>query len=78
MKPFGWLFDIVGNLTKFKDYINTSEDMPHFTITAYGKTMDIIDFSLFAPYRLFVHSLVSLFVWFNFIKWIVNKIPRMM
>ena len=76
MKPFGWLFELLDNLTMFQSYYDTGEDIPKFTITAYGKTMDIIDFSIFAPYRTFVHSLVLLFAWFNFFKWGAHKLPR--
>lgn len=60
----------------FNDFDDDS-DYPSFTITYKGTTYNIIDFSLYAPYRATVHSIIIAISWTYFVLWMVKYLPRL-
>lgn len=55
---------------------NYGDSVPSFTITYYGKTLDIIDFSPYLEYRSWLHAIILGISWFVFIRKTFYKIPK--
>ena len=55
--------------------VNYGETPPTFSITCYGQTLNIIDFSLFMDYRIWLHGIILAISWFLFIRRLFNKLP---
>ena len=51
------------------------DSVPSFSITYYGKTVDIIDFSPYLEYRSWLHAIILGISWFIFIRKTFYKIP---
>ena len=60
---------LLGNV----DYGTTT---PSFSITYYGQTVNIIDFSLFVNYRIWLHGIILAIAWFMYIRKLFNKLPN--
>lgn len=60
---------LLGNV----DYGTTT---PSFSITYYGQTVNIIDFSLFVNYRMWLHGIILAIAWFMYIRKLFNKLPN--
>lgn len=63
----------------FSNMFNFSEttSAPKFEFTYQGTTVGLIDFSAYAPYRSFVQTLISFFMWFVFLKKLYKSLPGM-
>ena len=64
--------EIFESLLNDYDY---GDSVPSFSITYYGKTVDIIDFSPYLEYRSWIHSIILGISWFIFIRKTFYKIP---
>ncbi len=64
--------EMFSNLLGFNNY---SETLPIFSITYEGQNLNIIDFSLFVDYRLWVHGIILAIAWFCFIRKLYNRLP---
>lgn len=51
------------------------DSVPSFSITYYGKTVNIIDFSPYLEYRSWLHAIILGISWFVFIRKTFYKIP---
>ena len=51
------------------------DSVPSFSITYYGKTLNIIDFSPYLEYRSWLHAIILGISWFVFIRKTFYKIP---
>lgn len=60
----------------FTDFGSTSVP-PSFTITLYGQSYDIINFSIMQPYRATIHSIIIAIAWINFALWFFKFSPRL-
>lgn len=47
----------------------------HFRLHVIGQTLNIIDFSLFMDYRIWLHGIILAISWFLFIRRLFNKLP---
>lgn len=72
---FSILFD-VGLIVKEICDVTFYTGTPHFTITIYGKTYEIIDFSYFDNYRFFIVSITSFLCIFNTALWLLHNAPN--
>lgn len=57
--------------------VNYGESIPKFSIQYAGQTLDIIDFSLFVNYRVWLHGIILAIAWFYFIRKLFNKLPAL-
>lgn len=55
--------------------VNYGDTPPTFSITYYGQTLSIIDFSLFMDYRVWLHGIILAISWFLFIRKLFNRLP---
>jgi hypothetical protein len=62
--------------TLFLQFGNMPQEPPEFTIELYGQRVNMIDFSMFAMIRPFVHGIIVFFAWFHFIRRLVRRIPK--
>lgn len=62
------------NLLGFNDY---SETLPTFSINYEGQNLNIIDFSLFTNYRVWLHGIILSIAWFCYIRKLYNKLPQL-
>jgi hypothetical protein len=53
----------------------SSSTKPVFSFTMYGKTMNIIDFSMFESYRLYIHGIILFFAYFYYIRRVIKSLP---
>lgn len=53
-----------------------SDEAPEFNITIYGQDLSIIDWSLFAPYRLIIHGIIIAVSYISFIMRLIKRIPK--
>ena len=74
-------FPIIEQLiTLFESFIDNSNgtgDMPAFTFTIYGVTIGILDFSLLEDYLPTVKSIISAFLWIQFLMSLLFKLPNL-
>lgn len=54
---------------------NYGDSVPSFTITYYGETLNIIDFTPYLEYRSWLHAIILGISWFVFIRKTFYKIP---
>lgn len=57
---------------------DTSEDAPTFSITYKGQKHNIVDFSVFTPYRPALFIIQNAIYWYLCIKWLIKFIPSML
>lgn len=55
--------------------LNFSSDVPAFEFTFYGKKYSIIDWSLYQPYRKYIHSIIIVISYYHFIQRTIKRIP---
>lgn len=55
--------------------LNFSSDVPAFEFTIYGKKYSIIDWSLYQPYRKYIHSIIIVISYYHFIQRTIKRIP---
>jgi hypothetical protein len=53
-----------------------SGEAPEFNITIYGQELSIIDWSLYAPYRMIVHGIIIAIAYIGFIMRLIKRIPK--
>lgn len=63
--------DLASNLVN----LNFSSDVPAFEFTIYGKKYSIIDWSLYQPYRKYIHSIIIVISYYHFIQRTIKRIP---
>lgn len=68
----GQIKDLFSSLLGFNNY---GENVPSFTLTWYGATVAIIDFSLFLNYRTWIHGIILAIAWTVFIFKTYRKLP---
>lgn len=76
MNNFEFAFQVIelaGDITPI--FSNSSESIPQFDITIYGKKMIIVDFSMFAQYRNFIQGVIIAIAYYEFIIWLVRNTP---
>ena len=61
--------------SKLLGFSNYGEDVPSFSLTWYGTTVAIIDFSLFLNYRTWIHGIILAIAWSVFIFKTYRKLP---
>ena len=57
---------------------DTSELAPTFAISYKGNTYNIVDFSVFTPYRPVLFIIQNAIYWYLFIRWFIKFIPSLM
>lgn len=57
-------------------YNNYGSELPIFSINYYGQTVNIIDFSLFTNYRIWLHGIILAVAWFYYLRKLYNNLPR--
>lgn len=73
--------DKFGFISQFTDLasklvnLNFSSDVPAFEFTIYGKKYSIIDWSLYQPYRKYIHSIIIVISYYHFIQRTIKRIP---
>lgn len=56
---------------------NYGNNVPTFSITYYGHTLNIIDFSLFVNYKDWLHGIILSIAWFLYVRKLYNKLPSL-
>lgn len=56
-------------------FTDISDDAPIFSINYQGKDINIIDFTIFAPYRQTLEIITSVFLLWNLYWWLLKVIP---
>lgn len=64
-------------LTKelFKDF-DSNSSAPVFSFTYKGTEYEIINFEIFEPYRVVIHSIIIAIAWTYFVLWLFKHSPR--
>lgn len=70
LPPLDQLLHIFGNVLG-----DTSEYAPTFSITYKGNTYNIVDFSVFTPYRPILFIIQNAIYWYLFVRWFIKFIP---
>lgn len=69
---FNQLFDLAGVIIHYE----FSDEPPNFNITLYGHTVTIVDWELFAKYRLFIHGIIIFIAYYFFIQKLIKRVPQ--
>lgn len=73
---FGFLPQIVTILKGF--FVDISDEAPIFAINFKGKLINIIDFSVFEPYRPLLFTIQYSIYTYYFLNWLIKFIPRLL
>lgn len=73
-EKFGFISQFTDLASKLVN-LNFSSDVPAFEFTFYGKTYSIIDWSLYQPYRKYIHSIIIVISYYHFIQRTIKRIP---
>lgn len=74
MAKFPFIAQITDVVTSFLD-IGGAEEQPDYSITYYGATVKIIDFSLVEDYLPVVHMIIVAIAWATFVIKFYKRIP---
>lgn len=74
-EKFAFVNQIKDLFSKLLGFSNYGEDVPNFSLTWYGTTVAIIDFSLFLNYRTWIHGIILAIAWSVFIFKTYRKLP---
>ncbi len=67
--------DLVTNLFNFNESRSSSDVPPDWSITYYGTTVNIIDWTAFEKYRGFLHGIIIFILWGSFLIRLYKRIP---
>lgn len=73
-EKFGFISQFTDLASKLVN-LNFSSDVPAFEFTIYGKKYSIIDWSLYQPYRKYIHSIIIVISYYHFIQRTIKRIP---
>lgn len=73
-EKFGFISQFTDLASKLVN-LNFSSDVPAFDFTIYGKKYSIIDWSLYQPYRKYIHSIIIVISYYHFIQRTIKRIP---
>lgn len=73
-EKFGFISQFTDLASKLVN-LNFSSDVPSFEFTIYGKKYSIIDWSLYQPYRKYIHSIIIVISYYHFIQRTIKRIP---
>ena len=73
-EKFGFISQFTDLASKLVN-LNFSSDVPAFEFTIYGKKYSIIDWSLYQPYRKYIHSIIIVISYYYFIQRTIKRIP---
>lgn len=74
-QKFGIFYDLESLVSEIAS-VNLYQGTPHFEITYKGKTYEIIDFSIFDDYRIYITSLSSFLMIFSTLMWLLKNAPN--
>lgn len=74
-EKFAFVNQIKSLFSSLLGFNNYGENVPSFTLTWYGATVAIIDFSLFLNYRTWIHGIILAIAWAVFIFKTYRKLP---
>ena len=74
-QKFEVFFDLESLISEIAS-VNLYQGTPHFEITYKGKTYEIIDFSMFDDYRIYITSLSSFLMIFSTLMWLLKNAPN--
>lgn len=74
-EKFAFINQIKDLFSSFLGFNNYGDSVPSFTLTWYGTTVAIIDFSLFLDYRTWIHGIILAIAWAVFIFKTYRKLP---
>lgn len=74
-EKFAFINQIKSVITNFFDDKGDTNTVPNWSITYYGTTVNIVDWSAFEPFRNTFHSIVLGVCWFAFIFRLYRRIP---
>lgn len=74
-EKFSFVGQIKDLFSSFLGFNNYGDNVPSFTLTWYGTTVAIIDFSLFLDYRTWIHGIILAIAWAIFIFKTYRKLP---
>lgn len=73
-EKFGFISQFTDLASKLVN-LNFSSDVPAFEFVIYGKKYSIIDWSLYQPYRKYIHSIIIVISYYHFIQRTIKRIP---
>ena len=73
-EKFGFISQFTDLASKLVN-LKFSSDVPAFEFTIYGKKYSIIDWSLYQPYRKYIHSIIIVISYYHFIQRTIKRIP---
>lgn len=73
-EKFGFISQFTDLASKLVN-LDFSSDVPAFEFTIYGKKYSIIDWSLYQPYRKYIHSIIIVISYYHFIQRTIKRIP---
>ena len=73
-EKFGFISQFTDLASKLVN-LNFSSDVPVIEFTLYGKKYSIIDWSLYQPYRKYIHSIIIVISYYHFIQRTIKRIP---
>ena len=73
-EKFGFISQFTDLASKLVN-LNFSSDVPSFQFVIYGKNYSIIDWSLYQPYRKYIHSIIIVISYYHFIQRTIKRIP---
>ncbi|HOE39620.1 MAG TPA: hypothetical protein PLY69_08565 [Bacteroidales bacterium] len=73
-EKFGFISQFTDLASKLVN-LNFSSDVPAIEFTLYDKKYSIIDWSLYQPYRKYIHSIIIVISYYHFIQRTIKRIP---